>query len=82
MHIKENPSGLQEHKQGENAIIYLQANKTHTTSIQGEKKHTASPIYKQKHVARMRLLYKTGYWMTTGFIGSHTVTHNYSVYTL
>jgi hypothetical protein len=25
-------------------------------------------------------LYKTGIGLTTGFIGSHTVTHNYSVY--
>jgi hypothetical protein len=33
-------------------------------------------------VARMRRLYKTGIGLTTGFIGSHTVTHNYSVYTL
>jgi hypothetical protein len=24
-------------------------------------------------------LYKTGIGLTTGFIGSHTVTHNYSV---
>jgi hypothetical protein len=27
-------------------------------------------------------LYKTGIGLTTGFFGSHTVTHNYSVYTL
>jgi ABC-type uncharacterized transport system permease subunit len=27
-------------------------------------------------------LHKTGIGLTTGFIGSHTVTHNYSVYTL
>jgi hypothetical protein len=27
-------------------------------------------------------LYKTGIGLTTRFIGSHTVTHNYSVYTL
>jgi hypothetical protein len=27
-------------------------------------------------------LYKTGIGLTTGFIGSHTVTHIYSVYTL
>jgi hypothetical protein len=27
-------------------------------------------------------LYKTGIGLTAGFIGSHTVTHNYSVYTL
>jgi hypothetical protein len=33
-------------------------------------------------VARIRRLYKTGIGLTTGFIGSHTVTHNYSVYTL
>jgi hypothetical protein len=33
-------------------------------------------------VACMRRLYKTGIGLTTGFIGSHTVTHNYSVYTL
>jgi hypothetical protein len=26
--------------------------------------------------------YKTGIGLTTGFIESHTVTHNYSVYTL
>jgi hypothetical protein len=26
-------------------------------------------------------LYETGIGLTTGFIGSHTVTHNYSVYT-
>jgi hypothetical protein len=25
--------------------------------------------------------YKTGIRLTTGFIGSHTVTHNYCVYT-
>jgi hypothetical protein len=36
----------------------------------------------QYTVARMRRLYKTGIGLTTGFIGSHTVTHNYSVYTL
>jgi hypothetical protein len=29
----------------------------------------------------MRRLYKTGIGLTTGFIESHTVTHNYSVYT-
>jgi hypothetical protein len=33
-------------------------------------------------LARMRRLYETGIGLTTGFIGSHTVTHNYSVYTL
>jgi hypothetical protein len=33
-------------------------------------------------VACMQRLYKTGIGLTTGFIGSHTVTHNYSVYTL
>jgi hypothetical protein len=34
------------------------------------------------NVARMRGdYYKTGIGLTTGFIGSHTVTHNYSVYT-
>jgi hypothetical protein len=34
-------------------------------------------------VARMRGDdYKTGIGLTTGFIGSHTVTHNCSVYTL
>jgi hypothetical protein len=33
-------------------------------------------------VARMWRLYKTGIGLTTGFIGSHTVTLNYSVYTL
>jgi hypothetical protein len=27
-------------------------------------------------------IYKTGIGLTTGFIGSHIVTHNYSVYTL
>jgi hypothetical protein len=27
-----------------------------------------------------RRLYKTGIGLTTGLIGSHTVTHNYSVY--
>jgi hypothetical protein len=32
--------------------------------------------------ARMWRLCKTGIGLTTGFIGSHTVTHNYSVYTL
>jgi hypothetical protein len=31
-------------------------------------------------VARMWRLYKMGIGLTTGFIGSHTVTHNYSVY--
>jgi hypothetical protein len=30
-------------------------------------------------VARMWRLYKTGIGLTTGFIGSHTVTHNFSV---
>jgi hypothetical protein len=34
------------------------------------------------NVARMRRLYKTRIGLITGFIGSHTVTHNYSVYTL
>lgn len=38
------------YNQGENAIIYLQANKTHTTSIQGKKKCTPSPSYKQKRI--------------------------------
>jgi hypothetical protein len=33
-------------------------------------------------VARMRRLYKTGIGLTTRFIGSHTVTHIYSVNTL
>jgi hypothetical protein len=33
-------------------------------------------------VARMWRLYKMGIGLTTGFIRSHTVTHNYSVYTL
>jgi hypothetical protein len=33
-------------------------------------------------VARMWRLYKTGIGLPTGFMGSHTVTHNYSVYTL
>jgi hypothetical protein len=33
-------------------------------------------------VARMRRLYRRGIGLTTGFIGSRTVTHNYSVYTL
>jgi hypothetical protein len=33
-------------------------------------------------VARMWRLYNAGIGLTTGFIGSHTVTHNYSVYTL
>jgi hypothetical protein len=33
-------------------------------------------------VARVWRLYKTGIGLTTGFNGSHTVTHNYSVYTL
>jgi hypothetical protein len=33
-------------------------------------------------VARMQGLYKMGIGLTTGFIGSHTVTHNYSIYTL
>jgi hypothetical protein len=28
------------------------------------------------------IVYKTGIGLTTGFIGSHTVTHNYSVHTL
>jgi hypothetical protein len=32
-------------------------------------------------VARMWRLYKTGIGLTTGFIGSHTVIHNCSVYT-
>jgi hypothetical protein len=32
-------------------------------------------------VACMWRLYKMGIGLTTGFIGSHTVTHNYSVYT-
>jgi hypothetical protein len=38
--------------------------------------------YKFNSVSRMWRLYKTGTGLTTGFIGSHTVTHNYSVYTL
>jgi hypothetical protein len=29
----------------------------------------------------MRRLYKTGIGLTTRFIGSDTITHNYSVYT-
>jgi hypothetical protein len=35
-----------------------------------------------RRVAHMWRLYKTGIGFTTGFIRSHTVTHNYSVYTL
>jgi hypothetical protein len=31
-------------------------------------------------VACMQRLYKTGIGLTTGFIGSHTITHSYSVY--
>jgi hypothetical protein len=39
--------------------------------------------WKDNIVARMRGDdYKTGIGLTTGFIGSQTVTHNYSVYTL
>jgi hypothetical protein len=33
-------------------------------------------------LSRVRRLYKTGIGLTTGFITSHTVTHNYSVCTL
>jgi hypothetical protein len=33
-------------------------------------------------VTRKRRIYKMGIGSTTGFIGSHTITHNYSVYTL
>jgi hypothetical protein len=33
-------------------------------------------------VARTATIYKTGFGLTTGFSGSHTVTHNCSVYTL
>jgi hypothetical protein len=40
-------------------------------------------VWNREHtVARMWRLYETGIGLTTGFIGSHTVTHNYSVYTL
>jgi hypothetical protein len=38
--------------------------------------------YRLNFVARTQRLYKTGIGLTTRFIGSHTVTHNYSVYTL
>jgi hypothetical protein len=39
--------------------------------------------YEDDIVARMRGdYYKTGFGLTTGFIRSHTVTHNYSVYAL
>jgi hypothetical protein len=34
----------------------------------------------QNIVVRMRRLYKTGIGLTTGFIGSHTTTHNCSVF--
>jgi hypothetical protein len=37
-YIKENTLYILEHKQGENVILYLQANKTYTTSTQGKKK--------------------------------------------
>jgi hypothetical protein len=30
---------------------------------------------------RVATIYKTGIGLTTGFIGSYTVTHNYRVYT-
>jgi hypothetical protein len=36
-------------------------------------------IYCRAYVWR---LYKTGIGLTTGFIGSHTVTHNYSQFTI
>jgi hypothetical protein len=32
------------------SYTYLQANKTHTTSIQGKKKHTPCLTYKQKRI--------------------------------
>jgi hypothetical protein len=33
-------------------------------------------------LSRVSDCYRRGIGLTTGFIGSHTVTHNYSVYTL
>jgi hypothetical protein len=41
--------------------------------------HGSYPSYCCAYVRR---LYKTGIGLTAGFIGSHTVTHNYRVYTL
>jgi hypothetical protein len=41
-----------------------------------------SSIHVNDIVALMWRLHKTGIGLTTGFTGSHTVTHNYSVYTL
>jgi hypothetical protein len=52
LYIKENILHFQEHKQGKNSFTYLQANNTHSTSIQGKKKeekHTPTSTYKQKH---------------------------------
>jgi hypothetical protein len=48
--------------------------KFHIFCTQKENKHIVARIVWQ--------LYKMGIGLTTGFIGSHTVTHNYSVYTL
>jgi hypothetical protein len=43
---------------------------------------SVEPHCHEHNVARTWRLHKTGIGLTTGFIGSHTVTHNYSVYTL
>jgi hypothetical protein len=39
-------------------------------------------VYFLHIVAHIRRLFETGIGLTTGFIGSHTVAHNYSVYAL
>jgi hypothetical protein len=60
-------------------LLKMLIQQTHGLSNQhpGEERHHIEAI-----VARMRGLYKTGIGLTTGFIGSNTVTHNYSVYSL
>jgi hypothetical protein len=50
LHIKENMFYLREYEQGENAIICLKSNKTHTTSIQGNKNKPLPRLYEQKHI--------------------------------
>jgi hypothetical protein len=52
------------------------------TEANKTRKSRSSIQHEQHIVARVWRLYKTGIALTTGFFGSHTVTHNYSVYTL
>jgi hypothetical protein len=58
-------------------------NTRHSNRCENNQSHNIEYIYIYIYiVARMWRQYNAGIGLTTGFIGSHAITHNYSVYTL